>query len=72
MTMLQEIGSELIGMFAGDGQLSLAVIAIVAVAAALIDLTGIEPLAAGGFILIGCLVALIESVFRSARQAAKA
>jgi hypothetical protein len=71
MTMLQEIGSELVGMFAGDGQLSLAVIAIVAVAAALIHLTAIEPLAAGGFILIGCLGVLIESVFRSARQSAK-
>jgi hypothetical protein len=71
MTMLQEIGSELVGMFAGDGQLSLAVVAIVAVAAALIYLTGIEPLAAGLFILVGCVVILIESVLRSARRAAK-
>ena len=28
MTMLKEIGAELVSMFAGDGQLSLAVIAI--------------------------------------------
>ena len=70
MTMLKEIGAELVGMFVGDGQLSLAVVAIVA-AAALIHLGGIDPLSAGGFLLVGCPVVLIESVRRSARQALK-
>jgi len=71
MTMLKEIGAELVGMFVGDGQLSLAVVAIVAAAAALIHLGGIDPLSAGGFLLVGCPVVLIESVRRSARQALK-
>jgi hypothetical protein len=68
MTMLKEIGAELVSMFAGDAQLSLAVVAIVAAAAALIHLGGIDPLTAGGVLLIGCLAVLIGSVRRSARQ----
>ena len=71
MTMLKEIIAELIGMFMGDARLSLAVLALVAGTAALIKLAGVDPLGAGGLLLIGCLGVLIENVHRSARQGVK-
>jgi len=67
MTMLKEIFAELSGMFMGDARLTLAVLAIVAAAAALIKLAGVDPLGAGGVLLVGCLGLLIENVHRSAR-----
>lgn len=67
MTMLKEVGAELVAMFAGDARLSLTVIVIIAAAAALIHLGGVDPLGAGALLLVGCLAVLIESVRRSAR-----
>jgi len=69
--MLKEIIAELIGMFMGDARLTLAVLALVASAAALIEFAGIDPLGAGGVLLVGCLGLLIENVHRSARPGAK-
>ncbi len=66
MTMLKEIAAELIGMFMGDARLTLAVLAVVASAAALINLAGVDPLGAGAILLVGCLGLLIENVHRSA------
>jgi hypothetical protein len=71
MTMLKEIIAELIGMFMGDASLTLAVLAVVAGAAALIKLAGVDPLGAGSLLLVGCLGLLIENVTRSARTAGK-
>ena len=71
MTMLKEIIAEVIGMFMGDARLTLAILAIVAGAAALIKLVGVDPLGAGSLLLVGCLGLLIENVHRSARPAAK-
>jgi hypothetical protein len=68
MTMLKEIFAELIGMFVGDARLTLAVLAIVAGVAALIKIAGIDPLGAGGVLLVACLGLLIENVHRSARS----
>jgi hypothetical protein len=71
MTLPKEIIAELIGMFMADSRLTLAVLAIVAGAAALIKLAGIDPLGAGGILLSGCLGLLIENVRRSARSGVK-
>ena len=71
MTMIKEIIAELIGMFMGDARLTLAVLAIVAGAAGLIEIAGVDPLGAGGVLLVGCLGLLIENVHRSARPEAK-
>lgn len=67
MTMLRELPAELIGMFAGDAWLTVCVLAVVALSAALIDLGGIEPLIGGGVLLAGCLLLLVHSVRRSSR-----
>jgi hypothetical protein len=64
--MLREIAAEIIGMFVGDGWLTLAVLAVVGAAAAMIA-GGLAPLGAGGLLLIGCLFVLVESVRRGAR-----
>jgi hypothetical protein len=71
MMMLKEIVAELIGMFVGDARLTIGVLAIVASAAALIKLADINPLGAGGILLVGCLGLLIENVHRSARPGGK-
>ena len=70
MTMLKDLAAELIGMFVGEKRLTMAVLAIVALAGSLVDLTGLDPLFAGALLLFGCLVLLIESVCRSARAGA--
>jgi hypothetical protein len=69
MTMLNEIAAELIGMFVGDAQLAVAILAIIAGAAALVELTTLPPLVSGATLLFGCLLLLIENVRRSARAA---
>jgi hypothetical protein len=71
MTMLKEVIAELIGMFMGDARLTLALLGLVAGVAALIKLVDVDPLGAGGVLLIGCLGLLIENVHRSARPGVK-
>jgi hypothetical protein len=70
MTMLKDIVAELIGMFVGEKRLTVAVLALVAVAGSLVDFTDLNSLVGGAFLLFGCLVLLIESVCRSARAGA--
>jgi len=68
--MLREIAGELAGMFAGDARLAAAILAIVAVAAALIDVAKLDPVLGGLALLGGCLALLVESVRRAARPPA--
>jgi hypothetical protein len=68
MTILQDVVAELIGMFVGDAGLSLAILAVVAVTAGLIEIAQIEPLVGGGVLLFGCLAVLIGAVHRGARR----
>jgi hypothetical protein len=70
MTMLKEVAAEMIDMFVGEKRLTIAVLAVVAMAGSLVDLTGLDPLVGGALLLFGCLVLLIESVCRSARAGA--
>jgi hypothetical protein len=70
MTLLKEIVAEIIGMFVGDARLTLMVLAVVGMAAALIA-CGLDRLAAGGLLLAGCLFVLVESVWRGARPIAR-
>ncbi|HVC56595.1 MAG TPA: hypothetical protein VND95_11600 [Stellaceae bacterium] len=67
MSLIAEIAGELAGMFVGDARLSLAILAVVGVAAALRELSGLDPLLGGAVLLVGSLAVLIESVRRSAR-----
>jgi len=67
MTMLRDLAAELVGMFAGEKRLTLAVLALVAAAGALVEFAGVNPLLGGTALLLGCLILLVESVFRGAR-----
>lgn len=68
MTMLKDVLAELIGMFVGDARLTIAVLAVVALSAVLVEVAEIEPLIGGGLLLIGCLLLLVENVSRSSRR----
>jgi hypothetical protein len=71
MTLLKDFTAELVGMFVGDVPLTLALLGLVAIAAALIHLVGVEPLAAGALLLVGCLVLLVSAVQRGSRNIRK-
>ncbi len=64
MTLLKEIGAELIGMFLADGRLAIGVVLLIAAAAALVELAGTAPLLGGAGLLAGCVLLLIEAVRR--------
>jgi hypothetical protein len=67
LTLLRDIGGELLGMFMADVRLSGAILALVLIVAGLILWGGVQPLIAGGGLLLGSLVILIEAVCREAR-----
>jgi len=68
MTILRDVLAELFGMFVGDARLTAAVIVVVGVVAAMIDLGDVPPLIGGGVLLVGCLVVLIGAVLRAAHR----
>jgi hypothetical protein len=70
MNVLQEVLNELRGMFFGNTRLTIGITMLIAVVAGLAGLFQVEPLAAGGVLLIGCIAVLIETVVYTARSAA--
>jgi len=70
MTLLKEVAAELIGMFFGDARLALALLVLVAVSAALIGLSGLDPLVGGTVLALGCPVLLIANLRREKRAIA--
>lgn len=67
MTILKDVLAELFGMFVADARLTLAILAVVALAAALIDLAHAAPLVGGATLLLGCLGVMIAAVVLAAR-----
>ena len=65
MNLLKEVVAELVGMFFGDARLTTAVLLIVAAAAGLVTLTGIDPLIGGGVLALGCPMLLLANLRRS-------
>ena len=59
---------ELLGLFVDDGALAAEILAVVMLAAAAAALVPDVPLAAGAFLLLGCLGVLMASVARAARR----
>lgn len=72
MTILKDVIAELVSMFVGDFRLTVAILAVVAVAAGLIDLAGVDPLIGGAVLLAGCLAVVIATVHWTARRQKKA
>jgi hypothetical protein len=67
MMVLKELVAELIGMFVAEKRLTIAVLAVVAVAGWLVDVAGLDQLVGGAALLFGCLVLLVESVCSAAK-----
>jgi len=70
MTVINEVVAELISMFVGERRLTIAVLAVVTVAWCLSNFTDLDPLVGGTMMLLGCLILLIESVWRAAKASA--
>jgi Flp pilus assembly protein TadB len=68
MTILKDVLGELLSMFLGDARLSISILVVVAAAAALIDLAGLDPLVGGAVLLLGCLATVIVAVVMTARR----
>jgi hypothetical protein len=70
MTILKELGGELIGMFFAETRLAAALLALVAATGLLIDFAGLDQLTGGAMLLLGSLALLIVSVCVAARPRA--
>jgi len=68
MTVLRDVFVELFGMFVADYRLSAAILAVVALAAILVDLAHLAPLIGGAALLIGALGAVVGSAWLAARN----
>lgn len=68
MRLLRSVFDEIVSMFAGDIGLSLSLLAVVALAAALRFLTPFPPVGVGAVLLFGCLGALAYRVIAHARK----
>jgi hypothetical protein len=67
MSLLKEVIAELIGMFFGDARLTIALLLLIAIAGALIELSGIDPLVGGIVLILGCPALLIANLRRERR-----
>lgn len=70
MNILKDVLAELFGMFVADARLTTAILAIVAIAALLIDATRLPHLVGGVVLLVGCIAVLFLSVKREAARRA--
>jgi Flp pilus assembly protein TadB len=68
VTLLRDIVAELLGMFLADARLSVAILLLVLVVAALVDGAGLGPLIGGAALLIGCIAILVEAAVRESRR----
>jgi len=68
MTLLRDIAAELLGMFLADARLTIGILILVALVAALAESHTVAPLLAGGALLVGCLTILVLAAWREARR----
>lgn len=68
MSILKDVLFELFGMFVSDALVTVAILTMVLIAAALIDGTALPPLAGGAVLLAGCIAVLVVGVCREASR----
>jgi hypothetical protein len=68
MSIIGDVAKELLGMFLADARLTTAILLLVVGLGGLIFVVQIEPLVAGGVLLVGCLAILVEAALREARE----
>ncbi len=66
MSVLRDVLSELFGMFVADARLTAAILVTVAIAAVLMRVLSLPGIYGGAFLLLGCVVVLLQSVRRKA------
>jgi|EndMetStandDraft_5_1072996.scaffolds.fasta_scaffold659616_2 hypothetical protein len=71
MTIVSDVINELVGMFIADARLTVAILALVALVAALNKVWPAAPLLGGCVLMLGCVAVLVESVARDARRRAR-
>lgn len=67
MNTLRLVAQEIVGLFLDDEFLAVAALVVVGVAAVLVKVVGTASVAAGGFLLAGCVGVLLVSVWRTAQ-----
>ena len=68
MSLLRDMLAELAGMFVADARLSLALLIVVGITAALINLANVPGPFVGATLTCGVVAVLFEAVFRTARR----
>lgn len=68
MKILAEVAQELFSMFVADLRLTLSIIALIALVAALTLWVKLGAGACGAILLVGCVLILIEATSREARR----
>jgi len=67
MNIIQEVVSELFSMFMADARMTLTTLGLVALAAAFIRFTSVDPIWAGGVLLLGCILNVVNAAMREKR-----
>jgi hypothetical protein len=67
-SIASDVAKELMGMFLADARLTISILILVAIAASFIDWFGVNPVVAGGILLFGSLVILVEAAMREAKE----
>jgi Flp pilus assembly protein TadB len=68
MGIVGDVAKELIGMFLADARLTMSILVLVAIAAALVDWLHVNPGVSGALLVVGSLLILVEAVTREAKQ----
>ncbi|MET2831003.1 hypothetical protein [Mesorhizobium shangrilense] len=68
MKVIRTAISEFLGLFIDDGSLALFVVILIALVTAAVKTSIVSPLLGGGSLLLGCVVLLIESLYRAAHK----
>ena len=70
MNLLRELAGGLFKMFVGDVWLSIGIVLVVALAAALIHSGAVMPVVSGAILFGGCILVLVAAIALSARRSA--
>lgn len=62
---------EVAGMFVDDGALAILALGLILIVTAAVKYAHLDALAGGVILLIGCILILLESLWRAARKAGK-
>ncbi len=68
MNVIRSIFLGLVSLFIDDGSFALAIVALIVAATVAVKAAGISPLWGGILLLFGCIILLLESVYRAARR----